>query len=72
MRDCLRKKLTTRHKQILSFIRVFKANSRLAPSVRESGNSLVIKSPTGVYGLLKVIEAKGPLKRNVLCRGGLR
>mgnify|MGYP003631245333 CR=1 FL=1 len=57
------KKLTPRQKQIISYIRVFKAKTGQSPTVREIGNAFGMKSTNGVSDHLKAIEAKGKLKR---------
>jgi len=57
------KKLTARQKQILSFIRVYKAKTGEAPTVREIGEAFGMSSTNGVSNHLKAIEAKGKLKR---------
>jgi len=57
------KRLTDKQQRILSFIRVFTAKTGESPTVREIGDSFGIKSPNGVVGHIKAIEAKGRLKR---------
>ncbi|MDF1742437.1 MAG: LexA family transcriptional regulator [Gimesia sp.] len=57
------KKLTERQKQILSFIRIYKAKTGETPTVREIGDAFGMRSTNGVSNHLKAIEAKGKLKR---------
>ena len=57
------KRLTEKQKQILSFIRVYKAKAGESPTVREIGDAFGIRSTNGVSNHLKAIEAKGKLKR---------
>jgi len=65
------KRLTEKQKQILSFIRVFKAKTGFGPTVREIGDAFGMKSTNGVSDHLKAIQAKGRLKRTEFMPRGI-
>ncbi|QDV49597.1 LexA family protein [Gimesia fumaroli] len=58
-----RQKLTDRQKAVYEFVRKEISENRLAPTVRNIGDALGIKSPNGVMCHLKALERKGWITR---------
>ena len=56
--------LTPRQRQILDFIRSWIDDLGYAPTVRDIGRHFGIRSPNGVRGHLKALEAKGMIERD--------
>lgn len=56
--------LTPRQREILDFIRDWIEQFGYAPSVRDIGRHFGIRSPNGVRGHLKALEAKGVIERD--------
>lgn len=56
--------LTPRQREILNFIRSWIEQWGYAPTVREIGAHFKIRSPNGVRGHLKALEAKGFISRD--------
>jgi repressor LexA len=55
--------LTARQRQVLDFIRESTAANGFAPTIREIGDRLGIRSPNGVQQHLRLLEKKGFLNR---------
>lgn len=56
--------LTPRQREILDFIRTWIDELGYAPTVRDIGRQFGIRSPNGVRGHLKALEAKGMIERD--------
>lgn len=56
--------LTPRQREILDFIRSWIDELGYAPTVRDIGRQFGIRSPNGVRGHLKALEAKGMIERD--------
>lgn len=57
------KEATRRQREILDFIKSFRAKNGFSPTIREVGSAFGIKSLRGVTVTLDALEAKGLLKR---------
>lgn len=56
--------LSTRQKEILTFIKKYTAQNNYPPSIREIGNAVNLNSPATVHVHVKNLIEKGYLKRN--------
>lgn len=56
--------LSTRQKEILTFIKKYTAQNNYPPSIREIGNAVNLHSPATVHVHVKNLIEKGYLKRN--------
>ncbi|WP_461834825.1 transcriptional repressor LexA [Desulfothermus sp.] len=54
--------ITERQKQLLEFIEKFMSEHGMAPTIREIGEGIGVKSTGAVYDILKRLEAKGYLQ----------
>lgn len=61
--------LTVRQKQVLWFIKEFLVQHGTAPTIRQIGTAVGIKSPNGVMSHLKALVKKGAI-RTVGASGG--
>ena len=64
--------LTERQRNAYRFIISYMEAHRQAPTIQEIGAALDIKSTNGVFKLLKVLEAKGVIRREPKTTRGLR
>ena len=55
--------LTSRQREVIAFIRRHQAEHGYAPTIREIGDALGIRSTNGVNDHLKALERKGCLVR---------
>lgn len=58
------KTITKRQSDILQFICQYKADRGYAPSVREIGEAVGLKSTSSIHRQLDVLETRGLLRRN--------
>lgn len=67
----VKRKLTSRQKQILEFIEEKINNSGLPPTIREIGTKFNITSTNGVRSILDALENKGYIRRQKLVSRGI-
>ena len=67
----VKRKLTDRQKQILSYIEEMINNSGLPPTIREIGSKFDITSTNGVRSILDALEIKGFIRRQKLVSRGI-
>ena len=57
-------KLTSKQKEVLTYIKKFQAENKYPPSVRQIAQALELKSPATVHAHIQNIINKGYLKRS--------
>lgn len=67
----MKPRLTARQNEAYEFIRSYMRAERKPPTLKEIGASLGIRSPNGVFKLLKALEAKGYVRRQEHAARGL-
>ena len=60
------RKLTSRQREVIAFIREHQAEHGYAPTIREIGEAMGIRSTNGVNDHLKALERKGWIRREAL------
>ncbi len=56
-------RLTSRQREVIAFIREHQTEHGYAPTIREIGDALGIRSTNGVNDHLKALERKGRIRR---------
>ena len=57
-------KLTPKQKEVLDYIKMFSAENKYPPSVRETANALEVSSPATIHAHIQKLIDKGYLKRS--------
>ena len=67
----MKPRLTARQNEAYEFIRIYMRTRRKPPTLKEIGSNLGIRSPNGVFKLLKALEKKGYIRREEHAARGL-
>jgi len=57
-------KLTTKQKEVLDYIKMFSAENKYPPSIRETAQALEVSSPATIHAHIQKLIDKGYLKRS--------